>query len=134
MSYLVDLGDDAITLRVSLQAQLLATPAGPVSVHRLGVPLSFSRKAADLSEVGGSGDLQHVYIGARAEISTAQFDAFARQLCADAPHWLLRARDALPALSLPDGVLCVMVAAYGRPLLFVDCAGCSYARYVARLG
>lgn len=133
MTYEVDFGADSISLRLTFTHAQFTTPGGVVSLHRLPMKLPFARKAGDLSELGGGTPLS-VYVAQRVQVSPAQFDAFANRLCADAPPWLAAARDALPAFGLEGGAVCVMVSAQGRPILFVDFQGYSYARYVARLG
>lgn len=133
MNYLVDFDADSISLRLIFEAEQFTTHSGVVTLQRLPMALPFARKAADLSELGGGG-LQTVYVAQRVHVTPGEFDAFACRLCADAPAWLAQARDALPAFGVAGGAVCVMVAAEGRPILFIDFQGYSYARYVARLG
>lgn len=129
MTYLVDVCNDAISLRLSLTSEQFTGPAGPVTVLKLPIPLSFACKARNLSELGG-GELQTVYVFKRIDMDPLGFDAFARNLCRDT-DWLEGQCLALP---VANARACVMVVATGRPILFIDTQGYSYARYVARLG
>ena len=129
MTYLVDVCNDAISLRLSLTSEQFTGPAGPVTVLKLPIPLSFACKARNLSELGG-GALQTVYVFKRIDMDPLGFDVFARHLCRDT-DWLEGQRLALP---VANARACVMVVATGRPILFIDTQGYSYARYVARLG
>ncbi len=129
MSYLVDVCNDSISLRLSLTSEQFTGPAGPVTVLKLPIPLSFACKARDLSELGG-GELQTVYVFRRIDMDPLGFDAFARNLCRDT-DWL---EGQFLAIPVANARACVMVVATGRPILFIDTQGYSYARYVARLG
>lgn len=129
MTYLVDVCNDAISLRLSLISEQFTGPAGPVTVLKLPIPLSFACKARDLSELGG-GVLQKVYVFTRIDMDQLGFDAFAKNLCRDT-DWL---EGLFLAIPVANARACVMVVATGRPILFIDTQGYSYARYVARLG
>lgn len=129
MTYRMDVCNEAISLRLSLTSEQFTGPAGPVTVLKLPIPLSFACKARDLSELGGGG-LQSVYVFKRIDMDPLGFDAFARNLCRDT-DWLEGQCLALP---VANARACVMVVATGRPILFIDTQGYSYARYVARLG
>ncbi len=129
MSYLVDVCNDAISLRLSLTSEQFTGPAGPVTVLKLPIPLSFACKARNLSELGG-GELQTVYVFKRIELDSFEFDVFAENLCRDT-DWLEGQCLALP---VANARACVMVVATERPILFIDTQGYLYARYVARLG
>ncbi len=80
MTCLVDVCNDAISLRLSLTSEQFTGPAGPVTVLKLPIPLSFACKARNLSELGG-GELQTVYVFKRIDMDPLGFDAFARNLC-----------------------------------------------------
>jgi hypothetical protein len=129
MTYLVDVCNDAISLRLSLTSEQFTGPAGPVTVLKLPIPLGFACKARNLSELGG-GELHAVYVFKRIDMDPLGFDAFASNLCRDT-DWLEGLCLALPVV---NARACVMVVAAGRPILFIDTQGYSYARYVARLG
>lgn len=129
MTYLVDVCNEAISLRLSLTSEQFTGPAGPVTVLKLPIPLSFACKARDLSELGG-GRLQSVYVFKRIDMDPLGLDAFAKNLCR-VTDWLEGQCLALP---VANARACVMVVATGRPILFIDTQGYSYARYVARLG
>ena len=129
MTYLVDVCNDAISLRLSLTSEQFTGPAGPVTVLKLPIPLSFACKARNLSELGG-GELEVVYVFKRIDMDPLGFDAFARNLCRDT-DWL---EGLFLVIPVANARACVMVVATGRPILFIDTQGYSYARYVARLG
>jgi hypothetical protein len=82
-----------------------------------------------LSELGG-GELEVVYVFKRIDMDPLGFDAFARNLCRDT-DWL---EGLFLVIPVANARACVMVVATGRPILFIDTQGYSYARYVARLG
>lgn len=120
-----------LTMTMQLSETTLPGDDGqPVTVLALPVKVSWSRKAANLSELAG-GEPVTAYIGHVARISEIEFDVFACRLMADAPPWLVAANEALPRLH--SHTAAVLVVAPGRPLLLVDCSGCSYARYVAKV-
>lgn len=98
-----------------------------VEVEELGVRLPFTRKPANLAEVGGRGQMK-VYVTETKVLTPAEFDIFAASL--------LVSRDWLRGKGggIGDGCLCVEVTAPGRPYLYVNPEGGDYARYVARLG
>lgn len=129
MTYDVTVSEDQITLGVALESVTVVSGGVSYPLKKLPMPLSFARKAANLSELGG-GSPEWVYVFARVDLDPMGFDAFARNLCRDT-DWLEGMCLALP---IADARACVMVVARGRPVLFVDTQGSSYARYVARLG
>jgi hypothetical protein len=129
MTYRIIVSDDAIHLHLALEKVTLLSGGQPVTLHKLPMPLCFSRKAANLSELGG-GAPEMVYVLKRIDMDPLGYDHFARKLCAD-HDWLEGQCMALP---IANARACVMVVAEGRPILFVDTQGYSYARYVARLG
>jgi len=129
MTYLVDVCNEAISLRLSLTSEQFTGPGGPVTVLKLPIPLSFACKARNFSGLGG-GELQTVYVFKRIDMDPLGFDAFVRNFCRDT-DWLEGLSLALP---VANARACVMVVATGRPILFIDTQGYSYARYVARLG
>jgi hypothetical protein len=96
-------------------------------VEELSIRLPFTRKPADLSELIDQ-DEHKVYITETKELTTAEFDAFARSL--------LVSRDWLRCKGggTGDGYLCIEVIAPDRPRIYVNPEGSDYARYVARLG
>lgn len=130
MTYLVNVCNDAISLRLSLTSEMFTGPTGPVTVLKLPIPLSFACKARNLSEIGGGGQLEAVYIFTRVNMDPLDFDEFSRNLCRRT-DWLENLCLARP---VDNARACVMVVATGRPILFIDTQGYSYARYVARLG
>jgi len=129
MTYEVTVSDESIFLRLTLEKVTFLAKGQPVTLLKLPMPLSFSRKAANLSELGG-GEPELVYVLKRIDMAPLGFDHFARNLCAD-HDWLEGQCMALP---IANARACVMVVATGRPILFIDTQGFSYARYVARLG
>jgi hypothetical protein len=129
MTYLVNVCNDAISLRLSLTSEQFTGPAGPVTVLKLPIPLSFAFKARNLSELGG-GEPKAVFVFKRIDLNSFEFDLFSENLCQDT-DWLEGQYLALP---VPYAKACVMVVAPGRPILFIDTQGYSCARYVARLG
>ncbi len=129
MTYDVTVSEDKITLDLALESVTVVSGGVSYPLKKLSMPLSFARKAANLSELGG-GLPEWVYVFARVDLDPMGFDAFARNLCRDA-DWLEGMFFALP---IADARACVMVVSPGRPVLFVDTQGSSYARYVARLG
>lgn len=98
-----------------------------LDVEELITRLPFTRKPAELGELGGN-DLHKVYVTETKELTTAEFDAFARSL--------LVSRDWLRGKGggTGDGYFCIEVTAQDRPRLFINPEGGDYARYVARLG
>ena len=98
-----------------------------IQVGELSIRLPFSRKPADLDEVGGQGQTK-VYVTETKELTTTEFDAFAGSLLMS--HDWLRGKGG----GTGDGYLCVEVTAPGRPYLYLNPEGGDYARYVARLG
>jgi hypothetical protein len=118
-----------LRLEVRLSPVMLSLSGQPTPVLELDTRLSFARKPANLSELGG-GTPQTVYVFKRIEMHPLGFDAFARNLLREA-EWLKGLSMALP---WPDARACVMVVSAGRPLLFIDTQGYSYARCVAKLG
>lgn len=129
MSYMVLATDETLSLSLSLVKVSFIVNGQPIEVSRLPMPLSFARKAADLSELGG-GELTTVYVFQRIDLDPLGFDAFAQNLCRDV-EWLQNLSLALP---VANARACVMVVATGRPILFIDTEGHNYARYTARLG
>ena len=116
-----------MTLTIERTPRTLTIGGNAVTVEELGTRLPFARKPADHNEVGGHGG-HKIYITETRELSTAEFDTFARSL--------LKSRDWLAGKggSAGDGYLCVEVTAPGRPYLFINPEGSDYARYAARLG
>lgn len=98
-----------------------------VDVEELGVLLAFSRKPADVSEVGGT-DRMRVFVTETIDLTPKDYDQFARGLLVS-QEWL-RGKGG----GVRGGYLCVEVIAPGRPHLYVNPEGGDYARYVARLG
>lgn len=129
MTYQISVSDDAIHLHLALEKVTFLAGGQPVTLLKLPMPLCFSRKAANLSELGG-GSPEMVYVLKRIDMAPLGYDHFARNLCAD-HAWLDGQCMALP---IANARACVMVVSEGRPSLFVDTQGSSYARYVARLG
>lgn len=129
MTYQISISNDAIHLHLALEKVTFLAGGQPVTLHKLPMPLCFSRKAANLSELGG-GEPQMVYVLKRIDMAPLGYDHFARNLCA-AHDWLEGQCMPLP---IAGARACVMVVCEGRPVLFVDSQGFSYARYVARLG
>lgn len=129
MTYQISVSDNAIHLHLALEKVTFMAGGQPVTLLKLPMPLCFSRKAVNLSELGG-GEPQMVYVLKRIDMAPLGFDHFAGNLCAD-HEWLEGQCMALP---IADARACVMVVAEGRPILFVDTQGYSYARCVARLG
>jgi hypothetical protein len=96
-------------------------------VEELSIRLPFGRKPADITDIAATGDYV-VYVTESREMSTEEFDGFARHL--------YKSRDWLKGKGgyFMQGRLCVEVHAPGRPYLYVDPSGGDYGRYVARLG
>lgn len=129
MTYDVCVTADEISLRIPLERVSVFVGGVSRPLQKLPMRLGFARKAANLSELAG-GQPEAVYVFARVDMAAIGFDSFARNLCRDT-DWLEGLCLALP---IADARACVMVVAPGRPILFVDTQGTSYARYVARLG
>jgi hypothetical protein len=119
---------ESITISMALEKCTFTHKGKPLHVYKLPVSLGFARKPADLKELAG-GWPEPVYVFARIEMDPLGFDAFAANLSRDT-DWLEGMALALPV----EGRACVMVVSTGRPVLFVDTQGYTYARYVARLG
>jgi hypothetical protein len=128
MSYQISVTDDAISMRFALEKVTFRDHGVNVETFKLPMPLSFACKAANLTSLEG-GTLAAVYVFKRINMDPLGFDAFTRNLCRDT-DWLKGLSMSLP---VADARACVMVVAAGRPLLFIDTQGASYARYVARL-
>lgn len=129
MTYQISVTREALSLTLALEPISVMHRGAAVELLKLPMPLPFACKARNLSELGG-GSLNSVYVFKRIDIDALGYDSFARNLCQ--PHdWL----DGL-CLALPftNARACVMLVATGRPILFIDTQGFSYARYVARLG
>lgn len=120
---------DAITLRVSLTPTRILVGGQLITMAELGIPLPFACKAASLNDFA-CGKPQRVFVHAHKELTALEFDDFAGRLMRER-DWLTDESHAVP---LEDAHTCLMVSAPGRPVLFVDTQGYSYARYVARLG
>jgi hypothetical protein len=129
MTYFTNVTSEAITLRLQLEQTTFKIEGQDVVMQKLPTQLAFSRKACSLREVSG-GELCTVYVFKRIDMDPLGFDDFARNLCRDT-DWL---QDQCHAIPVANARACIMVVATGRPLLFVDTEGSSYARYVARLG
>ena len=129
MTYFTNVTNDAITLRLQLEQTIFKIEGQDVVMQKLPTLLAFSRKACSLREVSG-GELCSVYVFKRIDMDPLGFDDFARNLCRDA-DWLKSQYCAIP---VANARACIMVVATGRPILFVDTEGSSYARYIARLG
>ena len=115
-----------VTISIERTPRTLTVCGNTIQVEELGLRLPFSRKPADLSEVGGTGSYR-VFVTETREMSAIEFDAFAAQL--------LLSRDWLSGKGgyAEDGRMCVEISAPGRPVLLVDPSGSDYARYVARI-
>ncbi|WP_045758596.1 hypothetical protein [Xanthomonas albilineans] len=98
-----------------------------IQVEALSIRLPFACKPTDLGQLGGC-DQHKVYITETRQLTTAEFDAFTRNLLA--PRDWLRGKGGGGG----GGYLCIEVTAPGRPYLYVNPEGGDYARYVARLG
>jgi hypothetical protein len=129
MTYQISVSNDAIHLHLALEKVTFLAGGQPVTLLKLPMPLCFSRKAANLSELGG-GEPAMVYVLKRIDMAPLGYDHFARNLSAD-HDWLEGQCMALP---IANARACLVVVSEGRPVLFVDTQGYSYARYVARLG
>ena len=129
MTYQVTATDGAITLRLALEPVIFLVDGKPKLLLKLPISLPFARKPADLSEFGG-GEPCAVYVLKRIEMDPLGFDSFTRNFLRDT-DWL---KDVCMALPVVNARACIMVVAAGRPILFIDTEGSSYARYVARLG
>lgn len=116
-----------MTITIERTPRALQFGGTAIEVEELSVRLPFARKPADLGEVGGQGQTK-IYITETRELTSTEFDAFARSLLVSR-DWL-RGKGG----STGDGYLCVEVTAPGRPYLYVNPEGSDYARYVARLG
>ena len=116
-----------MTFTIERTPRTLQFDGAAINVEELSVRLSFARKPADLSEVGGECNYK-VFVTETREMTAPEFDAFASQL--------LKSHDWLSGKGgyLEDGRLCVEIRASGRPILYVDPSGSDYGRYVARLG
>lgn len=117
----------SMTITIERTPRTLQVGDNAIQVEELSVRLPFARKPADLGEVGGQGQTR-IYVTETKELTTAEFDAFARSLLVSC-DWL-RGKGG----GTGDGYLCVEVTAPGRPYLYVNPEGGDYARYVARLG
>jgi len=97
------------------------------NVEKLGIRLPFARKPVDLEGISGGGD-DEIYVTETVLLTPEEFDEFANNL--------LKSREWLAGKGsyAGKGRLCIEVHAPGRPYLYVDPSGNSYARYVARLG
>ena len=117
----------SMTITIERTPRTLQFEGAAIEVEELSVRLPFTRKPADLSEVGGEGNYK-VFVTETREMTPTEFDVFASQL--------LKSHDWLNGKGgyLADGRLCVEVCASGRPTLYVDPSGGDYGRYVARLG
>jgi hypothetical protein len=116
-----------MTITIERTPRTLQFGGTAIEVEELSVRLPFARKPANLGEVGGQ-DEAKIYVAETKELTTDEFDAFARSLLASR-DWL-RGKGG----GAGDGYLCVEVTAPGRPYLYVNPEGGDYARYVARLG
>lgn len=129
MSEILSYCSDCLILRVALVEHTFQIGGCALPMRELGVRLPFARKPVTLADLGG-GACERVFIMSRVELDGQAFDQFAGNLTLG-HDWLEMRCYALP---LPDARACTMVTAAGRPILFVDTQGSSYARYVARLG
>ena len=116
-----------MTLTIERTPRTLLFGGNVLEVEELGIRLPFSRKPANLEEMGGGGSYR-IFITETKIMTPVEFDAFANNL--------LRSRDWLDRKGggTGDGYLCVEVTAPGRPYLYINPEGGDYARYVARLG
>ena len=116
-----------MTITIERTPRILQFGGQSFQVEELSIRLPFARKPADFGELGGS-DQHKVFVTETKELTTTEFDDFARGL--------LVSRDWLRGKGggTGDGYLCVEVTAPGRPYLYVNPEGGDYARYVARLG
>ena len=96
-------------------------------VEELGARLPFACKPDNLREMCATGE-HRIYITETVALTAQAFDAFASDL--SRPQAWLAGKGG----NVADGCLCVEVCAPGRPYLYVDPSGNTYARYVARLG
>ena len=129
MTYHLSATPESLTLEVRFEKVELAVDGQPVQLLKLPMALPFSRKAGDLSQLGG-GEAADVYVFDRMGMDPEVFDAFAQNLCRGTT-WLVGRSLSLP---IPGARAGIMVVAQGRPVLFIDTQGDDYARYVARLG
>jgi len=120
---------DTLTLRLRFTPITLIIDGLPVAMHELGASLPFARKPVDLSDFA-CGTPQRVFVHMHRQLTAQEFDRFAGRFMATT-DWL---KDTAQPVPVPGARACVMVSAPGRPILFVDTQGYSYARYVARLG
>lgn len=120
---------NATTINLERTSRSLTFNGQSIDVEELNVQLPFSRKPADLSEVGecGSSGRYRIFVTETRAMSATEFDAFAARLLVS--HAWLAGKGGY----VEDGRLCVEINAPGRPTLFVDPSGGDYARYVARI-
>ena len=109
--------------------RLLLSNGDELAVETLDITLPFARKPVDLSDTIGGGELYKIHVTDVIHLSTFDYDQFANHLLGSYP-WLA-GKGGYVGMS---GRLCVEVNCPGRPTLFVDPSGDTYARYVARLG
>ena len=129
MTYHLSVSPEGLSLEVRFEMIELLVDGRLVQLLKLPMALPFSRKAADLSQLGG-GEAAEVYVFDRIGMDPEVFDAFAQTLCRGTT-WLVGRSLSLP---IPSARACIMVVSQGRPVLFIDTQGYDYARYVARLG
>ena len=126
---LVRVDDSGITVRVTFEKVTFTVSGKSVPMLKLSAPLQFTCKAFDISQLGG-GWPQSVFVFHRVDLSSCDFDRFARNLLLDCA-FLSGLNCAVPVVGARA---CVMVVCPDRPVLFVDTQGYRYARYVGRLG
>jgi hypothetical protein len=124
----INVSPQELTIRIARTPRTVSVCGEQVTVHELGIRLPFTRKPQSLSDVGGGGDPQRIYVTSTREMTAAEYDDFARGF--------LRDRDWLSGQGgvIGDARVCVELIAPGRPVLYVNAEGFGYARYVARLG
>lgn len=129
MTEIVASSPDCLILKFALREHEFLIDDVLVKMRELDAQLPFSRKPVSLADMGG-GSPERVFIFDQVDLDAMGFDSFARNLSRD-HDWLASRYELMP---IAHARACVMVTSPGRPVLFVDTQGSSYARYVARLG
>ncbi len=119
-----------MTFTITRTPQRLVLSNGEeIAVETLDIKLPFARRPVDLSDTIGGGDLYKIHVTDVVHLSVFDYDEFANHLLGSYP-WLAGKGGYINTSER----LCVEVSCEGRPTLFVDPSGDTFAHYVARLG
>jgi len=118
-----------MTLTIERQPRTFTIGDREIPVEELvGIRLPFARKAPSLEEACFGGKPQGILVTETRELAPDEYDWLSDHLLWDYP-WMAGKGGGTSSHSF-----CIEVSCPGRPILYINPEGSSYARYAARLG